>query len=78
MTFDRSNSWYFIAFLIIGAILGSALGALLVKAVPALSIITHNLTGPVGFNLEVVSFALKINLSSIAGMILGIILFRKV
>lgn len=78
MTFDRANTWYFIAFLLIGAILGSALGALLVKAVPALKVITTNLTGPVGFNLEVVSFSLKISLSSIFGMILGIILFRKV
>ena len=78
MTFDRSNTWYFLAFLVIGAILGAALGTLLVRAVPALAVITQNLTGPIGFNLEVISFSMKINLSSIVGMVFGIILFRKV
>jgi hypothetical protein len=78
MTFDRSNTWYFIAFMLIGAILGSALGSLLVKAFPDLAVITRSLTGPVGFNLEIISFSLKLNLSSIIGLVAGIIIFRKI
>ena len=78
MTFDRSNTWYFIAFILIGAILGSALGSLIVKFIPAFSIITQNLTGPIGFNLEIISFSLKLNLSAIVGLVFGIFLFRKV
>lgn len=78
MTFDRASVWYFIAFLLTGAILGSALGALIVRIFPALSIITANLTGPVGFDLEIISFSLKINLSAILGLIGGFLLFRKI
>lgn len=77
MTFDRGNIGYLIAFIIVGGILGSALGHLAAKLVPALSIVQQNLTAPIGFNLEVVSFNLKLNIGSVAGMIAGIVLFRK-
>ena len=78
MSFDRSNIWYFIAFIIVGAILGSAIGTLLVHLFPGLTILTANLTGAIGFSLEIISFSLKINLASIIGIIAGIILFRKI
>ncbi len=78
MTFERGNTGYFLAFLVIGAILGSALGTLLAKLVPALSIIRMSLTGPVGFNLEIISFSVSLNLSAIIGLVIGFILFRKV
>jgi hypothetical protein len=77
MTFDRGNMGFFIAFVVVGGILGSALGILAAKIVPALSILRENLTAPVGFNLEVLSFSLKLNIGSVAGMIAGIVLFRK-
>lgn len=78
MTFERGNTGYFLAFLVIGAILGSALGTLLAKLVPALSIIRTSLTGPVGFNLEIISFSVSLNLSAIIGLVIGFFLFRKV
>lgn len=77
MTFDRGNTGFFIAFVVVGGILGSALGILAAKIVPALSILRENLTAPIGFNLEVLSFSLKLNIGSVAGMIAGVVLFRK-
>jgi hypothetical protein len=35
------------------------------------------LTGPLGLNLEIISFNIKLNLSSIVGLVLGILIFRK-
>ena len=78
MVFGRGNTGYFFAFMIIGAILGSALGTLLVNFFPVLSVITKNLTGPIGFNLEIVTFSFKLNLSSIFGLVMGILIFRKI
>lgn len=78
MDFSRSNTGYFIAFMILGGILGSALGTLLVKFFPGAAFITSNLTGPIGFNLEIVSFSLKLNFASIVGLVSGILLFRRI
>jgi len=78
MVFERTNTGYFIAFIILGAVLGSALGNLIVKFIPALKEITTSLTGPIGFNLEIITFSIRLNFASIAGLILGIFIFRKV
>ena len=78
MVFERSNTGYFIAFIILGAVLGSALGNLIVKFIPALKEITTSLTGPIGFNLEIITFSIRLNFASIAGLILGILIFRKI
>jgi hypothetical protein len=78
MTFEKSNFGYLLTFMLVGAILGSALGTLVAGFVPALSVIQKSLTGPIGFNLEIISFSIKINLSSIVGIVLGVLAFRKV
>jgi len=78
MVFERTNTGYFIAFIILGAVLGSALGNLIVKFIPALKEITTSLTGPIGFNLEIITFSIRLNFASIVGLILGIFIFRKV
>ncbi len=78
MTFEKSNFGYFLAFMLVGALLGAALGSLLVSVVPGLSVITRNLTGPLGIQLEIITFQVRLNLSAIAGLVAGIILFRKV
>ena len=78
MTFERSNFKFFLAFILIGAILGSALGSLIARVFPAVSIINDNLTGPIGFNLEVISFSITLSLSAIIGLVSGAIIFRKV
>lgn len=78
MTFDKSHIGYFIAFILVGGILGSALGTLAVKYLPAAAFLQQNLTGPVGFNLEIIEFHLRINLSAVIGIILGAVIFRKV
>jgi hypothetical protein len=64
--------------MLIGAVLGSALGALLVNFFPSLSVIVQNLTGPIGFNVEIISFSLKLNLSAVIGILAGILIFIKV
>ncbi len=78
MTFEKRNIGFFIALVIIGAVLGSALGKLFAEIIPALSILNKNLTGPVGFNLEVISFHLNLTLSAIIGLIIAVIIFLKV
>lgn len=78
MRFEKMNMGYFVLFLIIGAILGSALGTFLARLFPAISIINKSLTGPIGFNLEIISFSMKLNLSAIIGLLFGIFIFRKV
>jgi len=80
MVFERSNIGYLIAFIILGAVLGSAIGNLIVKvfAAPSLKIITESLTEPIGFNLEIITFSIRLNFASIIGLILGIVIFRKV
>ena len=78
MTFERKNIGYFIAFLLIGGILGSAIGTLAADIFPSISIIKKSLTGPIGFNLEIISFHVNLNISAIIGLIIGIIIFHKV
>ena len=78
MTFAKGNLGFFLAFLLIGGILGSALGVLAARLFPALQVINASLTGPISLNLEIVSFGVKLNLSAIAGMIAGAFLFRRV
>jgi len=78
MTFDKNNLGYLIAFMLVGAILGSAVGTLAAGFIPALSVIQKSLTGPVGFNLEIISFHIRMNLSAIIGLVIGVLIFRKV
>jgi hypothetical protein len=69
---------YLIAFMIVGAILGSALGTLIAGFFPNMSVITKNLTGPIGFSLVVISFNLRLNLSGIIGLMLGAMIYRRI
>jgi len=80
MVFARSNIGYLIAFMVLGAVLGSALGNLVVKIFPspALKVITVPLTESIGFNLEIITFSIRLNFASIVGLIIGIFIFRKV
>lgn len=78
MTFEKQNIGYLLAFMLVGAILGSALGALVAGLFPVMAVIQKSLTGPIGFNLEIVSFSVRLNLSSIVGLLLGVLVFRKV
>lgn len=78
MTFEKGHFAYFVAFIITGAILGTVIGVLLAGIFPGFSPIIKNLTGPIGFNLEVISFHINLSLSAIIGTIAGIVLFIKV
>jgi hypothetical protein len=78
MRFERGTLGYFIIFLLLGGILGSALGTLIGKLAPSLAIINSSLTGPISFNIEIISFGIRLNLSAIVGMLIGILIFRKV
>jgi len=78
MTFERGHLGFFLAFILIGGILGSAIGTLITKTFPAVSVLTKSLTGAIGLNLEIISFSLSLNLAAIIGMVFGFFLFRKV
>ena len=78
MTFEKENIGYLIVFMIIGGVLGSAIGTLLAKLFPSISIIRESLTGPIGFTLEIIRFGINLNLAAIIGLISGILIFRKV
>ena len=77
MTFERGNTGYFLAFIIIGGILGSALGTLAVRLLPSLSVLTQNLTSAIGFNIEILSISLRVNIAAIVGIGIGFFLFKK-
>lgn len=76
MTFSRDHIGYFIGFVILGGILGIAIGSFLVKLAPSLAIINAPLTRPIGFDLEIMSVYFRFNISAIAGMIAGVLLFK--
>jgi len=76
MTFSRDHIGYFIGFVILGGILGIAIGSFLVKLVPSLAVINAPLTKPIGFDLELLSFYFRLNISAIVGMIAGVLLFK--
>ncbi|MCX7678278.1 MAG: hypothetical protein N2316_03575 [Spirochaetes bacterium] len=77
MTFEKGHTGYFIAFLIVGGLLGSAIAVLLAKAFPALSLLQENLTAPIGFNFDVLAFSMKVNIGTLVGIVAGIIFFMK-
>lgn len=77
MTFEKQNTVYFLAFIIIGGVLGSAIGTFLTNIFPSIAIITKSLTGPLGFNIEIIRFQINLNISAIAGIVTGIIIFIK-
>jgi hypothetical protein len=76
MTFSRDHIAFFIGFVILGGILGIAVGSFMVKLAPSLSIITAPLTKPIGFDGELISVYIRLNIAAVAGMIAGIVLFR--
>jgi hypothetical protein len=64
--------------MLLGAILGSALGTFVVKFFPSLALIKENLTEVMSCSLEIVTFSLNLNISAIIGMIVGIFIFTKI
>lgn len=76
MTFSRDNIGYFIGFVIIGGILGIAVGSFLAKLAPSLALVNAPLTKPIGFDIELVSLYIRFNISAIVGMIAGVVLFK--
>lgn len=78
MTFMRTNFGFFIAFIVIGAILGHALGSLIVTVIPDAKIITANLTEAVSFDLHVIFLKVRLSISAIVGIIAGLLIFLKI
>lgn len=77
MTFEKGNIGYLLAFIIVGGILGSAVGLLVAKVFPALSILRENLTAALGFDLEIIRISIRLNVVAVAGIFIGIVLFKK-
>ncbi len=78
MTFEKSNLGFFIVFLIVGAVLGHALGSLIVSMFPAAKVITVNLTEAVSFDINVVFVKLRLSISAIIGCIAGFLIYIKI
>ncbi|MEW6526938.1 MAG: hypothetical protein AB1444_09750 [Spirochaetota bacterium] len=76
MTFSRDHIGYFLGFVILGGILGVAVGSFIVKLVPSLAVINAPLTKPVGFDFEIISLYFRFTISAIVGMIAGVLLFK--
>ncbi|HON77697.1 MAG TPA: hypothetical protein PK544_04345 [Spirochaetota bacterium] len=77
MTFEKGNIGYLLSFIVVGGILGSAVGLLVAKIFPALSILRENLTAALGFDLEIIRVSIRLNVVAIAGIFIGIVLFKK-
>lgn len=77
MTFEKENIGYLLSFIVVGGILGSAVGMLIAKIFPALSILKDNLTAALGFDLEIIRISIRLNAVAIAGIFIGIFLFKK-
>ena len=77
MTFEKGNIGYLLSFIVVGGILGSAVGLLVAKIFPALSILRENLTAALGFDLEIIRISIRLNVVAIAGIFIGIVLFKK-
>ena len=78
MVFSKANFSYFIAFLLVGGILGTAIGVFLGSSFPALTILKQNVISSACFDLVVISISFNINPITIVGIISGIVLFYKV
>jgi len=78
VVFGKGNLGFFIAFVLIGGILGTALGSLFASLVPALAILKTNLVPNAAVDLVVMSVSFNINPLTIAGMCLGIFFFIKI
>ncbi len=76
MTFSRDHIGYFIGFIIVGGILGIAIGSFLAKLIPSLAVINAPLTKPIGFDLELLSVYFRFNIAAIIGMIAGLFVFK--
>lgn len=77
MTFEKGNIGYLLSFIVVGGILGSAVGMLIAKIFPFLSILKDNLTAALGFDLEIIRVSIRLNAVAIAGIFIGIFLFKK-
>ncbi|HPB80952.1 MAG TPA: hypothetical protein PK200_02810 [Spirochaetota bacterium] len=77
MTFEKGNIGYLLSFIVVGGILGSAVGLLIAKIFPVLSILKDNLTAALGFDLEIIRVSIRLNAVAIAGIFIGIFLFKK-
>ena len=76
MTFSRDHIGFLIGFIIVGGILGIAVGSFLAKLIPSLAVINAPLTRPIGFDLELLSVYFRFNISAIIGMIAGLFVFK--
>ncbi|MBN2433930.1 MAG: hypothetical protein JXK07_01540 [Spirochaetes bacterium] len=77
MRFAKENTFYLILFIIVGALLGGALGTLLAEIHPALVFLKKNLTGFIGVNLDFIRLEVSLSLSSLLGIVSGIVIFAK-
>lgn len=78
MRFQRGNFGYLFAFMLTGAILVWGIASLAAVKFPGASVLKKDLFGPIGFSSEILSLSFRLNPALIAGLVLGLLVFRKV
>jgi hypothetical protein len=77
MKLTKKNSGHFIALLLLGLIVGTLCWELLARIASSFDTDIAFDIGPVGFDVLVLQFYIKINPGSLIGIITGVLLFRK-
>lgn len=77
MRLEKGHS-FFLLFIVVGGILGSVIGALLVEIFPSLKIITKEMTDFLTIDLQLIKIAVRLTISSVVGITAGIIVFFRI
>lgn len=77
MKFNKKNLGHLVLLLIMGLVIGTLAWELIAKILESFSIDAAFAIGPVGFDINVLVFYIKINPGSVIGIITGILLFRR-
>ncbi|MBN1647873.1 MAG: hypothetical protein JW874_07565 [Spirochaetales bacterium] len=77
MKLTKKNSGHFIALLLLGLIVGTLCWELFARIISSFGTDISFAVGPIGFDVLVLQFYIKLNPGSVAGIIGGALLFRK-
>jgi len=77
MKFNKKNTRHLILLIFMGLLIGTLAWELFAKIMESFSLNVSLAIGPVGFDIGVLVFYIKINPGSVIGILAGILLFRR-
>ena len=77
MKFSKKNTSHLVLLIFMGLVIGTLAWELFARILESFSVNAALAIGPVGFDIGVLVFYIKINPGSVLGIIAGIILFRR-